>query len=98
MSKKTDQLKAGALLSYVQMGLGVIVQLLFTPLMIRALGQNEYGLYNTVSSTISLLSVLSLGFNAGYIRYYTVYKKNNDKDAIYRLNGLFLRSYITLST
>ncbi len=96
MSKKTDQLKAGALLSYVQMGLGVIVQLLFTPLMIRALGQNEYGLYNTVSSTISLLSVLSLGFNAGYIRYYTVYKKNNDKDAIYRLNGLFLIIFIII--
>lgn len=58
--------------------------------MIHLLGQSEYGLYNTVSSAISMLSVLSLGFNSGYIRYYAIYKKNDDKTAISKLNGLFL--------
>ena len=29
--------------------------------------KNEYGLYQTVASTISMLSILSLGFNSGYI-------------------------------
>ena len=75
MSKSSNQLKAGALLSYVQMALNIIINLAYVPLMIRALGQNEYGLYNTVSSTIATLSLLSLGFGSGYIRYFAIYKK-----------------------
>lgn len=84
------QIKIGAILSYVQMALNTVVGLAYTPIMIRLLGQSEYGLYNTVSSTISMLSILSLGFNASYVRYYSKYKKDNDSLSIYRLNGLFL--------
>jgi O-antigen/teichoic acid export membrane protein len=58
--------------------------------MIRLLGKSEYGLYNTVASTISMLSVLSLGFNSSYIRYYSIYKKDNRTEEIYKLNGLFI--------
>ena len=71
----SSQLKAGAIISYIQMGLSVIVGLLFTPVMIRTLGQSEYGLYNTVASTISMLSILRLGFDNSYIRYFAKYKK-----------------------
>ena len=85
-----NQLKVGSFLSYLQMALSIIIGIVFTPVMIRLLGQNEYGLYNTVASTISMLSLLSLSFNSGYIRYYARYKKKKDQDAIYRLNGMFL--------
>ncbi len=87
---KHNQLKIGSILSYLQIILSVIIGLLYTPIMIRILGQNEYGLYNTVSSTISMLTVLSLGFNSGYVRYYAIYKKEDKTDAINRLNGLFI--------
>lgn len=90
MAKKLNQVKLGAIISYVQMALGVIIGLLYTPFMIRYLGDSEYGLYNTVASVISMLSILSLGFNAGYIRYYAKYKKEENNDKIYKLNGLFL--------
>lgn len=90
---KINQLKIGSLLSYLQMGLSLIIGLLYTPVMIRLLGQSEYGLYNTVSSTISMMSVLSLGFNVSYIRFFSKYKKENDTQSIYRLNGLFLLIY-----
>lgn len=91
-----NQRKLGSIISYVQMFLGVIVSLIYTPFMIQKLGQSEYGLYNTVASTISMLSVLSLGFNSSYIRYYSRYKKNEDKESIYRLNGLFIIIFIII--
>lgn len=87
---KNNQLKIGTLLTYFQMILGVLVGLFYTPVMIRILGQSEYGLYNTVSSTISMMSVLNLGFNSSYVRYYSEYRKNEDTEAIYRLNGMFI--------
>lgn len=85
-----NQVKVGAVLSYIQMTLSIIVGLVYTPLMIRFLGQSEYGLYNTIAATISSLSILSLGFNSGYIKYYSKYKSISDGDGIDRLNGLFL--------
>jgi O-antigen/teichoic acid export membrane protein len=72
------------------MFLGVAVSLVYTPIMLRLLGQSEYGLYNTVSSTISILTLLNLGLNSGYIRYYAKYKQKNDTESIWKLNGLFL--------
>ena len=85
-----SELKWGSILSYSQMFLSIAVGVTYTPVMIRILGQSEYGLYSTVSSTISLLSILSLGFNSSYIRYYARYRKEKDCIRIYRLNGLFL--------
>ena len=90
MKGKISQLKAGSILSYLQMGLNIVIGLLYTPIMLRLLGQSEYGLYSTVSSTTSMLSVLSLGFNSSYIRYYARYKKEDNQKGIDKLNGLFL--------
>lgn len=90
------QLKIGSLLSYLQMFFGIIIGIAYTPVMIRLLGQSEYGLYNTVSSTISMLSILSLGFNSSYIKYYAKYKKEDNSEAIYKLNGLFLIIFLII--
>ena len=88
--KNGNQLKIGSLLSYAQMFLGIVISLIYTPVMLDLLGSSEYGLYNTVSSAISMLSLLSLGLNSGYIRYFSKYKKENDSESIWKLNGLFL--------
>lgn len=85
-----NQLKIGSILSYVQMALSIVIGIIYTPIMIRLLGQSEYGLYQTVSSTISMIGILELGFNAGYVRYFAKYKVKNDIESIYKLNGLFL--------
>ena len=90
------QLKIGAVLSYAQMGLNIVIGLIYTPLMIRLLGQSEYGLYNTVASTISMLSILNLGFGSGYIRYFAKYRARNDTGSIFRLNGLFLSIFLII--
>jgi len=87
---KINQLKVGTIISYLRMSIQVFIGLAYTPVMIRLLGQSEYGLYNMVSSTIAMLSVLRLGFNNSYIRYYSIYKKNADIKSIEKLNGLFL--------
>ena len=87
---KDNQLRWGSILSYVQIVVNVLIGLLYTPVMLKLLGQSEYGLYNTVSSTIAMLNVLSLGFNSSYIRYYARYAVQKDTRRINSLNGIFL--------
>lgn len=87
---KVNQLKAGAALSYISMGLGYLVSIIYTPIMLRLLGQSEYGLYNLVASVVAYLGVLNFGFGSAYMRYYSRYKVKEDKEKIAALNGMFL--------
>src|SRR5690554_2964047 len=87
---KSNQIKIGAILSYISFGIGVIASIIYTPIMIRLLGKSDYGLYNLASSIISYLGLLNLGFGAAYIKYFSLYKKDGDNNKIAKLNGVFL--------
>jgi len=87
---KVNQLKGGEILSYISMGLGYIISIIYNPIMLRLLGQSEYGLYNLVISVVSYLGLLNFGFSSAYVRYYSRYKVKDDKENIAKLNGMFL--------
>lgn len=87
---RINQLKAGAALSYISMILGYIVSIIYTPVMLRLLGQSEYGLYNLVASIVAYLGVLNFGFGSAYMRYYSRYKVKENQKKIATLNGMFL--------
>jgi O-antigen/teichoic acid export membrane protein len=87
---RLNQRKAGAALSYASMILGYIVSLAYTPIMIRLLGQSEFGLYNLVASVVAYLGVLNFGFGSAYMRFYMRYKVKEDDDNIAKLNGMFI--------
>lgn len=90
MNNEGKQLKGGVILTYITIGVQLLIGLIYTPVMIRLLGQSEYGLYNLASSVISYLGLLSFGFGSAYIRFFSINKKNNDEDGIAKLNGMFL--------
>lgn len=88
--KENKQIRGGVILQYTQMALSIIIQLLYTPIMLDILGKTEYGIYSIAASVITYLSLLSLGFGGSYIRFYSRYKIVNDQNGINKLNGLYL--------
>lgn len=85
-----NQKKLGLVLNYIAQAVHIISGLIYTPIMLRILGQSEYGLYQLVASVVSYLSLFSLGFNSSYVRFYARYKSKNDINGEAALNGLFL--------
>jgi len=85
----------GVILQYMQMALNIVISLIYTPAMLRILGQSEYGIYNLAASTISYLNLISLGFGASYIRYYSIFKK--EKKDIGSLNYIYLLTFSAMS-
>lgn len=73
-----SQLKKGAILSYLNIGLTNIIGLILTPFIIRSLGDSEYGLYTLLGSIIGYLSILDLGLNNAIIRYVSKYRAQKD--------------------
>lgn len=88
-----NQLKAGVLLNYVIIILNIFVGLLYTPYMLRMLGQSEYGLYALVSSVIAYLTVLDLGLGNAIVRYTAKYRAEGKVKEQYEMFGLFLVLY-----
>ena len=87
---KVNQLKAGAIMSYLIIGLGSLISIVYTPVMLRLLGQSEFGLYNLVASVVSYLGLFNFGFGSAYIKYYSTYKAAKDEESIAKLNGMFM--------
>lgn len=88
--KKVSQIKAGVVLSYLTIVVGNVVSIVYTPIMIRLLGQSEYGLYTLVNSFVAYLGLMDFGFGGTYMRYYSQYKHKESKEKIASLNGMFL--------
>ena len=85
-----DQKKAGVLLSYGQTILSTIISLVYTPVMLRLLGQSEYGTYTLVNGFISNLSLMSFGLGSAYVRYYARYEAGEGEKGVAKINGMFL--------
>ena len=91
-----NQLKVGAALNYVLIILNMLVGILYTPYMLRMMGQSEYGLYSLVASVISYLTVLDLGLGNAIIRYTAKYRAENKFIEQYKMFGMFFILYIII--
>ena len=88
-----NQIKAGAVLNYVIIGLNTLVGLAYTPYMLRCLGQNEYGLYSLVASIIAYLTILDFGFGNAIVRYTAKFRAEGRKQEQWEMFGMFLIVY-----
>ena len=93
---ESKQRKLGAILSYTSIAVNSLIQLLYTPLLIRMLGQSEYGLYSLVASIIGYLTVLDLGFGNAIVVYTSKYRAQNKLDEEKKLHGMFKIVFIII--
>lgn len=96
MKKQINQLRAGVLLSYVNLALSSLIPMFYTPVMLRVLGQAEHGLYSLASSTVNYLSLLNFGFGSTIVRYLAKYRAQDDRESVRRTYGFFLTLYSIL--
>ena len=92
-----NQRKSGVILSYISEGIKILSGIIYTPVMLRLLGQSEYGLYQLVYSVVSYLSLLSFGFTASYMRFYSRAKAKNDEEEVSSLNGMFMVIFFVIA-
>ena len=89
-----NQLKAGAALNYVSICSNMVVGLIYTPYMLRMLGQSEYGLYSLAASIIAYLTVLDLGFGNAIVRYTAKFRAEGKQREQEEMFGMFFVLYI----
>lgn len=93
---KKNELRSGVILTYINLFASNIISLLYTPYILKTLGQAEYGVYTLVWSIVNYLTVLDLGFSNAIIRYASKYKAENEEEKEARLYGTFLILYLII--
>ena len=84
-----NQLKAGAILTYVTLFLNSAIGLIYTPFLTLKLGQAEYGLYSLVASVVGSLTVLDFGFGNALIRYTAKLRAEKKDQKLKEMYGMF---------
>ena len=92
-----SQLRAGVLLTYLNIGLGSLIPIFYTPVMLRILGQSEYGLYSLANSIVGYLSLLTFGLGSTIVRYVAKYRAEGNKEEEEKVIGLFILIYSVLA-
>ena len=90
-----NQIKRGAILSYINLGLNVVIGLVYTPWMINAIGQSDYGLYTLAMSIIGLLA-FDFGLGNATTKFICEYLAQNRQDKVDSLLGLVFKLYLLL--
>ena len=94
---KVNQLKSGVVLSYTQMILSNLISIIFTPIVIRILGQDEFGVMSLAGAVIGYLSLLNLGLGGSYNYFYHKRKKEANEDGIAKLNGMYMTIFSVIA-
>lgn len=95
VEKRQDQIKIGAILSYVSIALNIIVGLLYTPWMREQIGSSNYGLYTLANSLITLFLV-DFGLSAATARYLSKYRAEGEEEKANRFLGAIYKLYLII--
>ncbi len=93
--KTSNQIKAGALISYLAIAFNMVAGLIYTPWMITQIGQSNYGLYTLANSLITVF-VMDFGMSAAVSRFVSKYKAEGNQKAINDFLGMTYKLYVLL--
>ncbi|KRN50433.1 hypothetical protein IV49_GL002081 [Kandleria vitulina DSM 20405] len=92
-----NERKKGAVLSYISIFINMLITLLYTPFMLKTIGQSEYGLYSMVSSIMQYLAVFDFGFGNAIIVFASKCRAKNDEEGEYKIYSIFSKVYKIIS-
>ncbi len=86
-----SQRKLGVILSYVSMGITILSNFIYIPILLHFVSQEEYGVYQIMGSMIAYLSVMDFGLSNTIIRYYSrclVQKDEKGKENVLAISSI----------
>ena len=89
----TNQIKVGAIISYIALFVNVLIGLLYTPWLINTIGKSDYGLYTLAMSIIGLFA-FDFGLGHATTKFVSQYLAEGRQDKVDNLLGLIYKLYL----
>ena len=95
MRISSNQIKIGAILSYLSIGINILAGLVYTPWMVDTIGKSDYGLY-TLSNSLITLFLVDLGLSSAVSRYVAKYRAEGRQDKVNNFLGAVYKLYLII--
>lgn len=93
--KSTKQIKYGSIISYILIFLNILLGLLYTPWILKEIGDSHYGLYTLASSLIALFLV-DFGMSSAVSRFVAMYRVKNQQSMVDGFIGMAFKLYFCI--
>lgn len=93
---KGKQIKIGALISYFTIFFNIAMGLIYTPWMMKTIGQSDYGLYTLAMSLINTFA-FDFGLSMAAQRYIAANLAKDDQAAANKTAGLIYKLYLVIT-
>ena len=90
-----NQIKQGAIISYISIFFNIVAGLIYTPWMVRQIGVSDYGLYALIGAFMSYF-LIDFGLGSAIARFIAKFRVDNDKDKVNNMLGVTARIYLVL--
>lgn len=95
VKKEVNEIKTGAIISYCATFFNVLLGLIYTPWMIKQIGQSDYGLYSLSVSIIGMFAV-DFGLGASVSRFISKYRATGEEKKINEFLGVTYKLYFII--
>lgn len=92
-----NEVKWGALLSYVLIAFNSIYGLVIMPFVLGAIGESEYGVYKTIGSMTATISVMELGLGGTMQKFIAQYRAQNEEKKAYNYSAMGLIQAVVMA-
>ena len=94
--KSNKQLKMGAMLSYLAIGINILSALIYSPWMLSKIGAGDYGLYSLATSLINMF-LLDFGISSAVSRFVSKYVAEGKQEKVEQLLGVVFKLFIGIA-
>lgn len=94
--KSSKQLKIGAMLSYMAIGINIISALIYSPWMLSKIGSGDYGLYSLATSLINMF-LLDFGISSAVSRFVSKYVAEGKQEKVDQLLGVVFKLFMGIA-
>lgn len=90
-----NQIKTGAIISYLAIIFNVIAGLVYTPWMVSKIGKADYGLYTLATSIVAYFA-MDFGFGGAISKYIAEFRAEHQEEKINNLLGIVYKFFFIL--
>ena len=95
-AQSNRRIKLGVFMSYITIAVNIITGIVYTPWILKQIGDSNYGLYTLASSFISMF-MLDFGMSAAVSRFVSRYIALDDQDTLNNFLGIVYKLYGLIS-
>ena len=96
IKSENKQILVATVISYITFAFNILVAIFYTPFLLNALGDADYGIRSFAISFVAYANILGTGIATAYLRFANIKKNEYGDEGVKDVDGVFYKIFILL--